>query len=99
MRQCPNCNQTFNIKDAIKSTNPARMKCGNCGEEIASSYVFVVIGLIIFLGIYITARATFLAGYGMIEKIAFLLVVALVFEVAYYFLLAKGIIKSNLVKP
>lgn len=100
MRACPNCNTPLKFKDVLKATNPVSMKCSSCGERIKAGYTPLIVGLILFVVLYIAFRTTPLVEgpNSGLAKIGFLVVVLGVFEFGYYLLLSKGIVKSNLVK-
>ncbi len=101
MSHCNQCETRFKFTDVLKATNPASVKCGGCDERIKSSYLTLVAVLVLFALVIIPlwTMKLDLGGNEGIIKLMGLGVVGLVFEFGYFYLLAKGTIKSNLTPP
>ncbi len=98
MSNCQGCGTEFKFGDVLKGTNPASIKCGGCSERVKSSYVTLILAVILFAIVVVplwTLKLDLGANGGMI-KIGGLLVLALIFEFGYFHFLSKGTIKSNL---
>lgn len=97
MANCPNCDAKFKFGVVLRSFKPWSINCNTCPTKIKSSglavllFAVVVIPLTVIFSMYLSAlniKTTYL-------MLAWL-VLGLIVEFAYYVLLAKGIIKSNL---
>ena len=99
MSHCNQCETRFKFTDVLKATNPASVKCGGCDERIKSSYLVLVAVIIVFALIIIPLWSMDfnLGANGGMLKLVGLGVAGLVFEFGYFYLLAKGTIKSNLI--
>ena len=96
MNNCQSCGTEFKFGDVLKGANPASVKCSGCPERIKSSYLALSIALALFTLIVISLWTLDLGANAGMVKLLGLGVVGLAFEFGYFFLLSKGIIKSNL---
>ena len=100
MSKCSTCNEEFTFFDVLKGFNPARIKCGDCSALIESSYVVLGLALILFA---VLSFLFWMSPYSGDEitgmpMLIFMGSLGLVFEYGYFFLLKKGLIRSNLVQ-
>ena len=98
MSHCPNCGTKFSFMDMIKTLNPASVKCSGCDQRIQSSYLVLIAAILLFAVLTIAFWFSPWSGQELtgVPMLVFLAVLGFVFEYGYFFLLDKGIIKSNL---
>ena len=100
MSRCDKCGTSFSFMDALKTLNPANIKCSGCDNRIKSIYFVFAFAIILF------ALATTLFWFSPwsgpnitgAPMLVFLGVLGLVFEYGYFFILDNGLIKSNLIR-
>ncbi|MGL1931494.1 MAG: hypothetical protein OCC45_06995 [Desulfotalea sp.] len=100
MSSCKNCGTTFKALDVLKTFNPANIKCSGCSERIKSSYVPLVISVVILLLLICIYLIVFLGTHILPKSILTFfmgpIVIGIGFEFAYFYLLSSGKIKSDL---
>ena len=98
MSSCPNCGTIFNFSDMLLTVNPARINCSGCTERISSSYFTLLVIFLVFLLVSAIILVIELPGEmsSGLAKLVAIGVIGFIFEFGYFYILAKGVIKSNL---
>lgn len=48
MSECKNCKTKFKFMGVLKTLNPAKIKCSGCEEHIESSYLILILAVVIY---------------------------------------------------